>query len=286
MENIAVLAGAGIIFTTIWAGEQIHRRTARVPSPEKDVESLPDFEAMDITDIKLIREELRRGPSIDFHVGPDETHFTLPLRLVAYYSAPVARFLDPSYQPEPVSLPTHDPQAFSKVQTWLNEGKFDPGVLSQSTATSPDIRTGIRNACSLLCRIYLLAETLQIEGILSQTWEELRKVTQLAREMSHPFPIVPEVVIEIHERSEKPSALVDLVVEAMKAAALEGAVDTLIFAECFEKLPALRDTILVHGVGEGIFSAWKRMAENEEWDGNGCPEVDAGREAGWWKGPL
>ena len=45
--------------------------------------------------------------------------------------------------------------------------------------------------------------------------------------------------------------------------------------------------MLEQGVADGIFAAWGRMAEDEAWEGNGDEAVlDAGRKAGWWKGPF
>ena len=51
--------------------------------------------------------------------------------------------------------------------------------------------------------------------------------------MGHPFPLLPEMVMEVHQGSEAPSALLDLVVEEMRVAALKGAVDADMYTEFF-----------------------------------------------------
>lgn len=248
------------------------------------IEPIPDFEALGYTDADLIREELRRGPSFDFHIGPRKIHFTLPLRLVVYCSPFLAQMLKSSPDKKCLELPDHDLLAFAKVQTWLNEGKFGPSVLNQCIDSGMDTRTGIEDACILLCWMTFLAENIRIFELQTLCLSDLRRATSLAREMGHSFPMAPEMVMEIYHRSGKPSAFLDLVVEEMKAAALEKGLDASMYWECFRQCPGLSDEVLEDGIAEGIFAAWGRMAEDEIREGKGSPMVDAGKEVGWWKG--
>ena len=286
-----VLAGGAALALTALGKVLLVRherqQATNVSTDIKTIESMPDFAALGVTNSNVIREELRRGPSISFYIGPEAAHFTLPTRLVMYHSAPLARSLRDSANTTPRKFPEHDPTAFAKVQTWLNEGSFGFEKLGQYISSHCDLRTGTQEACNLLCRISFIAEELEIAKIQVQVLAKLRDATALAQTMNHPFPLQPEMVVEIHRRSPAPSALLDFLVEEMKKAALRGAVDIELYAECFQTYPALGNAVLKQGVADRIILAWKRMAEDEARDGDGSEVVvDAGREAGWWKGPF
>ena len=142
-------------------------------------------------------------------------------------------------------------------------------------------------ACCLLCRICFLAEESDITEIRVKVLAKLRDATSLAQDMKHPFPLRPEIVIEIHQRFPTPSVLLEVVVPEMRPAALRGAVDMELYAERFQKYPASEYAVLKQEIADNIFAAWGRVAEDEAWEGDGRRVVvDTGKEAGWWKGPF
>ena len=120
------------------------------------IDVIPDFATLGITDPNLIRKELRRGPAISFYIGPEEAHFTLPVRLAIYCSAPPAGSLDNLDEFMSLKFPKHDPKAFAKVQTWLNEGSFRFFGFGHYISSHSDLRAGIQEACMLLAVPHLL----------------------------------------------------------------------------------------------------------------------------------
>ena len=179
----------------------------------------------------------------------------------------------------PLRFPEHDPKAFAKVQTWLNEGSFGFVELGQGFASSSDLRTAIQEACTLLCRTSFFAEAFDIAKLRVQVLAKLRDTTSLAQDMRRPFPILPEMVMEIHRRSPAISALLDSVIDEMKAAALREAADMELYAECFQTHPVMGNAVLKQGIADRMFAGWKQVTEDEAWEGDGSGVVvDAGRQ--------
>ena len=78
-----------------------------------------------------------------------------------------------------------------------------------------------------------------------------------------------------------------LLIKEMKTAALRGAVSQELYAECFKAYPALADAVLRQGVADRIIKAWKQVAKDKGWDGDGSElETDAGRKAWLVEGPI
>ena len=76
MADFYVAASAALALTAIGAmmlAQRSRQQATTDTQSEPIMEHIPDFAALGIIDPNLIREELRRGPSLDFHIGPEQT---------------------------------------------------------------------------------------------------------------------------------------------------------------------------------------------------------------------
>lgn len=254
---------------------------------QETIEAAPDFTALGITDPGLIREELRRGPSISFYIGPQLTHFTLPVRMVIYSAKRLTDQLKSQGSKTYLTFPEYDPMAFAKVQTWFHEGTFGPDVLGECTANSPDLSTGIKEACALFCNVIFLARELDVIDIEIEAIYRLDIAVNLARTMCYPFPIPPSLVKEAWRQSEEPTALQGLLAASISADVLRGVFDVQLYRECLETCPGLVDIMPKQNVADRIIAAWCQMNKDEVREGKEDMGVlDAGRKSGWYKGPF
>lgn len=121
------------------------------------------------------------GPSVSIFVGPDNIRYTMPKRLLLYHSPVAADLLsrDATHLGiDGLSLPNDSPEAFANLHRRFFQNRL--GVLKQYTTSS--IYEGLPETCTLLCRLFQLAEYFEIAAIQPLIMTELRAAVELARD--------------------------------------------------------------------------------------------------------
>ncbi|KAL9124283.1 MAG: hypothetical protein Q9175_008236 [Cornicularia normoerica] len=126
------------------------------------------------------------GPSTNFYVGPEETHYTIPKRLLYHFSAFAKPCLEGNFaeaEANTIWLPDVSPDVFQWLLKWLYSGRF-------------------KQACRILCRVHALGERLLLNGGFQDAVRAgLSKLVERAKECGHPNPFSPEIIEEVLSES-------------------------------------------------------------------------------------
>lgn len=236
-------------------------RGASKPQPHSvGLEPIPDFAAQGIKDLKVIREELRRGPSVTFHVGEERVTFTIPARLLSYYSRwfrerlPIMKSLD-----EPIGMLAHSPPAFSKALAWIQEGTLDleneEAILFAEPNNVPDDET-LRKVCALLCDIYYVAGDFELRDLSSLVVKKLRLIWHRSASLKRQTPMGPSTVIGVWRKTISESDLRVAVKEELKAAAIRKPVmKPADWQECWTACDGLQ-SLMMTAIYEKVQASW------------------------------
>ena len=253
------------------------------------IASIPDFATLGITDESEIRGELRQGPSVRFEVGPDLTEFSVPARLLVYYSpwfcCNIKKFPDIR---NPIKLSKATPDAFCRVLTFLNEGH-----LGKFPDRHSDVKDGVINGhpdlCFFLFDIYYLAEVFAIYHLRARVIDKFALWCDCTREAGYRLEfLTPDLVMSVYARTSLNSELRRTVTDQLIIECTAKPFDYAKWEGCFEKCKSLRVKI-TKAVADRIMRGW--AAEANEYfslDKTGLDQTieDNGRLAEWWKGPF
>ena len=131
-------------------------------------------------------------------------------RMVIYHS-PVIAYLLPKTRSDTLALPNIDPDAFYHIYVGMSQDKLD--VLTDCTRTS--ISTGVRDACTLLCRLFAAASHLEIAGIQPLLLEQLEAAFAMARNKGRRTPVAPSTLMEVWEYDGEEYVLWKLLLEEL-----------------------------------------------------------------------
>lgn len=105
----------------------------------------------------------------------------MPKRLLLYHSLAAGGLLSRDTKNlgiDGLSLPNDSPEAFANLHRWFFQKRL--GILEQYTASNID--EGLTEACTLLCRLFQLAEYLEIEAIKPVILAEVTAAVDTARD--------------------------------------------------------------------------------------------------------
>ena len=149
---------------------------------------------------------LLRGPGVDVFVGPERIQFSMPKSLLLHYSrvarSAFAQHCDGKHFKEfaenVLNLPEHAPETFEFLLKWMYQGQTEIVEYCQAIFESTDRgKDGLEAALLLLCRVYILADYLDIEEVMASVMEELGevKLPAIDREFSAIGPDVIKTVL-------------------------------------------------------------------------------------------
>ena len=141
------------------------------------------------------------GPSTNFYVGPQNTTYTIPERLVCHYSDYTKACLASSFREggaNAVSLPDVDPDIFQWLWQWLYTGKMKVSRLWDWCKDERFVQ-----ACQVLCRVHFLGERLLFDArLLDHTIQwQLNATIEKAKIFGKIMPLTPEIVDEVLSES-------------------------------------------------------------------------------------
>ena len=156
--------------------------------------------------------KLITGPSTNFYVGPDETHYTIPKRLLYHYSD----FAKPCLEGEfaeaganAVWLPDVSPDVFQWIWKWLYQGRLKVENYCYNWDENEEDhlyhlyeQEQLQQACQLLCRVHMLGERLLMDSrFLRTVQDELKILLKRAKDCKYLNPFTPELIQEVLEQS-------------------------------------------------------------------------------------
>ena len=200
----------------------------------------------------------------------------------------------------PIDVSTECPVIFSKLLTWLHEGKlcgeeFSIGLIDAVMSSGSNL-DGIQEYCNTLCMVHLLAYQFCVPDLQKHTLSELASASSRAADYGQPVTLRPDTVIRIYKIAGPKSAIWKAAVREIKKCCVKnpqgiatgdsgsglGSGD---WEECLDICKELKGEI-AKAVVARIYAGWNSMAEDEAWDGADSPVVDEGRPAGWWQGEI
>ncbi|KAL8829880.1 MAG: hypothetical protein Q9191_001749 [Dirinaria sp. TL-2023a] len=138
------------------------------------------------------------GPSVSVYVGAaDRTLFSVPKALLchhsAYFQGAFSGHFVESVNNE-ITLSDESPEVFKYVVFWMHRGLVP--VMQRNIPIT-------KATCFLLCRIYYLADMLQIQGLMHAVLAELREMWDHQKSQ----PIDMELVMDVWARTSEASML-------------------------------------------------------------------------------
>lgn len=135
------------------------------------------------------------GPPISVYVGANKTLFAVPKALLCYHSEYFQGALSGNFVESienKVTLAEEDPEIFKYVVGWMHRG--DLNVAQRGSATKA---TG-----SILCRVYYLADMLQVQRLMRDVLGELGALWSLCDVLPLDCELITEVWAHTPETSE------------------------------------------------------------------------------------
>ena len=156
--------------------------------------------------------QLMTGPSTNFYVGPDETHYTIPKRLLYQFSAFAKPCLEGKFaeaEANAVWLPDVSPAVFQWVWKWLYQDQLQVEKYCYKLRDDQEEYWSIKwepelcqQACQLLFRVHILAERLLLDTRFLMTVQaELMTLIRRAKEKEYFNPFTPQIVHEVLSQS-------------------------------------------------------------------------------------
>ena len=138
------------------------------------------------------------GPSTNYYVGPQNKHYTIPKRLIYYFSDHARMCLEGSFaeaRANAVRLSDVDPEIFQWLWQWLYTGKLRVFDHYCGVYGSNEQRT---KACLMLCRVHHLAERLLFNyWFLKDVQVNLEKIIAEGETEGQPMLLSPDIVGEV-----------------------------------------------------------------------------------------
>lgn len=205
---------------------------------------IPNFAEEGITDHTAILMELLLGPEISVYVGEEQTLITMPIRMLIYHSPVASSILNAQSthgSTSTLTLPFCDTVAFLQIYCWMYQNKLGIVQYCSRTGVSP----GMQDACTLLCRMFDVADSLEITAVRALILEELTAAFALARAAGKTTSLAPSTVIEVWgEDSGEDTVLWALVLEEMSAAFSRNPLPLWEeYDECFKQIDPFRSAV-------------------------------------------
>ena len=145
---------------------------------------------------------------MDIYVGPENTHFPISRQLLRSHSVYFQHYLDRSNTP--LYMDHDDPKAFELLTNWMQYGVLALHVFTEDVLNDADDYNVRGNGCHVLCELYCLCVTLQMETI---HWEEIiARLGTLVR-CRKGLPIQLRTIRTIFLKVARDSALTDYVLQ-------------------------------------------------------------------------
>ena len=135
------------------------------------------------------------GSPISLYVGADKTLFVVPKTLLCHHSEYFRSALSGNFVESfenKVTFAEEDPQIFKYVVGWMHRGGLD---LARRGSADPA-------TCSVLCRIYYLADLLQVQGLMQDVLKDLEELWKLCPILPFNSELVTEVWAHTLETSQ------------------------------------------------------------------------------------
>lgn len=162
--------------------------------------------------------QLITGPSTNFYVGMESTHYTIPKRLLYEFCDFAKPCLEGKFaeaEANAVWLPDVSPDVFQWIWKWLYQGELGIERYCYNCNDDRDVCSFYnpfvhRRACQLLCRVHILGERLLLDyRFLShavhaelQTLIERTKNNDYLSDFLPEIPFTPEIIEEVLSQSE------------------------------------------------------------------------------------
>ena len=163
-----------------------------------------------------------RGESVNIFVGAEGIQFSVPKFLLFHHSK-VAQCTFVQHggdvhfkesDENALYLPEHAPETFEFVLIWMYQRQLGIKEYCQTVFNSHDKRKqGLEAAFLLLCRVYILAEYLDIDEIQDLVMSELDEI--LWKNEGPDFPIRPDAVKAVFQNTIESSQLYKFVLEKL-----------------------------------------------------------------------
>ena len=156
-----------------------------------------------------------RGPSVDVFVGPIRAQFSVPKNLLLHYSKLARRtFVQhggdmhfKEFEESALYLPEHAPETFEFILKWMYQGHLGITEYCKEIFATHELDQEALDASFLLiCRVYILADYLDIGQIMQTVIDDLYdiQVSDMDDKLS---PIGPDAVKTVLRNTHEDSQL-------------------------------------------------------------------------------
>ena len=141
------------------------------------------------------------GPSTNFYIGLEAEHFTIPKRLLYYFSEYARACLEDHFSEaasNAVWLPDVDPDVFQWLWQWLYSSRLDVAEHYRGEwEVSVDEQR--EQTCWVLCRLYVLGERLLFDErfLECHVQNHLAEVMKRAIDEGADLPLTPAIVKQV-----------------------------------------------------------------------------------------
>lgn len=224
----------------------------------------------------LISYRLLQGPSVDVYVGPENTQFSVPKNLLFHYSKMARGSFGQhrgnthfkEYDENALCLPEHAPETFEFVLKWMYQNKL--GVLEYCKVlftSQGKANEGVEAAFLLLCRMYILADYMEITEIIERVMGELGAALRSHTDPKS-SPIGPDAVKTVFRNTSGGSPLQELILinlaESLRYNSNGRPIE--MYAECFSECEGFGAAILKHVLELRVdpvrFERWRSVRES------------------------
>ena len=186
-------------------------------------------------------------------VGPERTHFSVP-KLLLFHHSKMARctFVQhggdkhfKEFDENALSLPEHAPETFEFILIWMYQRQLGIKEYCQTVFNSHDKRKqGLEAGFLLLCRVYILADYLDINEIIDLVMSECDWL--LWRNEGPDFPIGPDAVRAVFRNTAEGSRLYKFVLEKLAESLVHHSNTRPIeeYTECFSEIEGFGTVIM------------------------------------------
>ncbi len=153
------------------------------------------------------------GASIKIYVGADEKLYTAPRALLCYHSAFFQCCLSGQFKEateNAVRLDEDDPETFLLVLEWMHKGTLQ--IFEDCWRDFHDRPAGLRQTCRVLCKLSVMADKLQMNGIQGYVFSELDRAMRHAGDY---FPMDSATVMAVYNNTREHSKLQQYVLESL-----------------------------------------------------------------------
>lgn len=194
-----------------------------------------------------------QGESVNVLVGAERTQFSVP-KLLLFHHSKVAQctFVQhggdvhfKEFDENALCLPEHAPETFEFVLIWMYQRQLGIREYCQTVFNSHDKKKqGLEAGFLLLCRVYILADYLDIDEIKDLVMSELDEI--LWRNEGPDFPIGADAVKAVFQNTVENSQIYKFVLEKLAESLVHHSDARPIeeYAECFSEIAGFGTLIM------------------------------------------